>query len=543
MTVTVAHPSLRVERLIQRTLRLIRARPEILTAILCGVVIAIGQRGPDLPAQAYRVFLVRHHGLVAYDTHWYAGHPLPGYSLLFPPLAAFLGARLVGAFACVAGTAVFARLLRGRARTGDDVAIIWFAVISVVDLIVGRLPFALGLTFGIAALVAVKERHRWWALALAILCGCASPLAGAFLLLAAAAWWPQARGRTIPLGGAFVGIIAAALFGEGGWFPFPWTAVLIIMLLCIGGLVIVPRRQRLVRRGLACYALATLVLFPWDNPIGGNMIRLGAMMGGPVIALALMRAEKLWFGLDRRLVLGVVSIPLLIWGFAPLPTAFAVGRDNPSAHAKYYAGLLRYLDAHNGAAGRLEVPLTDSRWEADYLAAKVSLARGWERQLDRGRNDVLYDVNLSAKAYHQWLLDNGVRWVALPDVKLDDSETGEGRLLGDHTPSYLRLVWSNQHWKLWAVRDAQPIVSGPATLVNLGISSVELNATHTGAAIVLVRWTKFWRVTEGHACIAPTSSGWTQVDIQQPGLIKISADVNLGSLTGAGGAGSCSDNG
>src|SRR4051795_10094437 len=170
---TVARPGIRVERLVNRTVELMRARPEILTAVLCGIVLAIGQRGPDLPAQAYRVFLVRHHGLVAYDTHWYAGHPLPGYSLLFPPLAALLGPRLVGSLACIAGTAAFARLLRGRARTGDDLAIVWFAVVSVVDLVVGRLPFALGLSLGIGALVAVRERRPGWAWVLAILCGCA----------------------------------------------------------------------------------------------------------------------------------------------------------------------------------------------------------------------------------------------------------------------------------------------------------------------------------------------------------------------------------
>jgi hypothetical protein len=281
-------------------------------------------------------------------------------------------------------------------------------------------------------------------------------------------------------------------------------------------------------------------LFPWSNPIGGNMIRLGAMVGGPIIAIGLLRADRPWLRIDRRWVLGVVSIPLLIWGFAPLPNAFAVGRDNPSAHSSYYTGLLRYLDAHDGAAGRLEVPLTEGRWESDYLAAKVSLARGWERQVDRGRNDVLYDDELSAASYRRWLLANGVRWVALPDVPLDDSETGEGKLLGDHTPSFLRLVWQDKHWKLWAVRDARPIVTGAARLVKLDVSSVDLQATGIGTAIVLVRWTRFWRVTEGEACVAPTPDGWTQVEIQQPGPIRISATVGLGSLTGAGGKGSCS---
>ena len=543
MTVTIAHAGWRTDRLLARSWELLRARPEIITAILCGIVLAIGQRGPDLPAQAYRVFLVREHGLVTYDTHWYDGHPLPGYSLIFPPLAAFVGARLLGALACVAGTAAFARLIRGRARTGDDLAIVWFAVISVVDLIVGRLPFALGFTLGIGALVAVRERRPVWGWLLAIACACASPLAGAFLLVAAAAWWFDVKWRVMPLAGTLIGIGAAAVFGEGGWFPFVWTALLIIMLVCVGGLILIPRDQRLLRRGLLVYGCASIALFPWHNPIGGNMIRLGAILGGPVIALGLMRAGPRVLGFDKRVVLGVCSIPLLIWGFAPLPTAFAVGRDNPSAHGAYYSGLLRYLTAHNADEGRLEVPLTNSRWEADYLAAKVPLARGWERQLDRGQNDVLYNSHLSAAAYHKWLLDNGVRWVALPDVALDNSEVGEGRLLGDHTPSYLQLVWQNAHWKLWQVRDAQPLVRGPATLVNLGFSSMDLNATHAGTAVVLIRWTKFWRVTEGDACVAPSPDGWTMVTMKQPGLIRIEAQVGIASLTGSSDEGSCSSSG
>jgi len=79
--------------------------------------------------------------------------------------------------------------------------------------------------------------------------------------------------------------------------------------------------------------------------------------------------------------------------------------------------------------------------------------------------------------------------------------------------------------------------------VKLGISSVDLNATDVGSAVVLVRWTRFWRVTDGQACVAPTDDGWTQVDIERPGPITIEANVGLGSLAGAGGEGSCSDNG
>ncbi|MDQ1696936.1 MAG: hypothetical protein QOJ03_2289 [Frankiaceae bacterium] len=537
MTVSIAVPRLgwRHDRRLLRLGHGIRAHPEIVTALLCAVVLAIGQRGPDLPAQAYRVFLIRHHGLVAFDSHWYAGHALPGYSLLFPPLAAVVGARLVGALSCIAATAAFTRLLRGSQRSGHDLAVLWFAVVSVVDLVVGRLPFALGLAAGIGSVVAARDHRRGWALVLALACGCASPLSGAFLLLAAAVWLPSAGWRTVlPLGAGAVGIGTAALFGEGGWFPFPATTLLVILLLSVGGLVIVPRSSTLVRRGLLLYGVASIALFPFQNPIGGNMVRLGAVFSGPLIAFELWRS-------GRRRVLAVVAIPLLIWQFAPLPNALSAGRDNPSSEAGYYTGLLSYLSAHGAETSRLEVPLTTGRWESDYLATGISLARGWERQLDLGRNSVLYDKTLTAEAYHQWLLDTGVRWVALPDVSLDASEDGEQALLTGPTPSYLRPVWHDQHWKLWEVRDARPLVSGPAELVRLGVSSIDLRATGAGTAVVLVRWTRFWRVTEGNACVAPTDDNWTQVILSEPGPVTLTAKVGLGSLAGAGGDGSCSD--
>ena len=512
-----------------------RAHPEVVTALLCGVVLAIGQRGPDLPAQAYRVFMFRRHGLVAFDSHWYAGHPLPGYSLAFPPLAALVGARLVGALSCIAATAAFTRLLRGSRRTGHDLAVLWFAVVSVVNLIVGRLPFALGVAAGIGALVAARDGRRWWALVLALLCGCASPLAGAFLLLAAFTWWWTVGLRAAgPLAAASVGIVTAAVFGEGGWFPFPVGTLIVVMSLVVPGLVLLPRSATLVRRGLLVYGAVALTLFTFHNPIGGNIVRLGAVLAGPVVAYETMRARKYW-------VLALGFVPLLIWQFAPLPTSFAAGRGNPSAHAVYYQGLLGYLTSHGAERSRLEVPLTDGRWEADYLATKVSLARGWERQLDLAHNSVLYDHHLTSDAYHRWLLDNGVRWVALPDVPLDASEVGERALLDHDVPSYLRPVWHDLHWQLWEVRDARPLVSGVAELTRLGVSSIDLQANAAGTAEVLVRWTRFWRVTAGDACVRPTADGWTLVEVRSPGAVRLAARIDLGAITGAGRKGSCGD--
>ena len=521
-------------RAVARVVDVLRKRPELLTALLCALVLAAGIRGPDLPAQNYRVWLLRTHGLIIFDSHWYAGHTLPGYSLLFPPLAAVIGPRLLGALACVASTAAFTRLLRGRRDSGDDIAILWFAVVTVVDLVVGRLPFALGVAFGIGALAAVRERRGWWARALAVLCSAASPLAGAFLLLAGVACLPSIGWRrALPLAGPALGIAAAQVFGEGGFFPFPASELFAILGFCVASLVLAPRAAAIERRGLALYGLAAIALYLVPNPLGGNVIRLGAIFAGPLAAYVCMRH-------GMRTILLLVAAPLLTWQLWQVPDAIANGGEGRSAHASYYTGLIRYLDRHGGAVGRVEVPLTRGRWETDYLATTVPLARGWERQVDLAYNRVLYNPKLTASAYHQWLRDNGVRWVALPDVTLDSSETGEAALLTGPALSYLKPVWHNEHWQLWQVRDPTPLTRGPVQLVALGASTVDLRALSAGDATVLVRWTRFWRVTTGVGCVAPSPDGWTRLRLFGPGPIRISARVGLGSLAGGGGSGSCS---
>ncbi len=47
-------------------------------------------------------------------------------------------------------------------------------------------------------------------------------------------------------------------------------------------------------------------------------------------------------------------------------------------------------------------------------------------------------------------MDNGVRFVALPDVKLDYAAVAEGALLEAGVPG-LRPVWHDSHWKVYAV--------------------------------------------------------------------------------------------
>jgi len=87
-----------------------------LALLLAWVLVA--PRTPDLAAAAYRVDLFEHVGMAVYDEHWYAGHALPGYSVLFGPLAWLLGLRVVGGLSVLASVACFERLTVGAYGPG-----------------------------------------------------------------------------------------------------------------------------------------------------------------------------------------------------------------------------------------------------------------------------------------------------------------------------------------------------------------------------------------------------------------------------------------
>src|SRR5580704_62322 len=129
--------------------------------MLVGVWLALAPRSPDLAAQAYRASLFEHSGFTVWDNNWYAGHHLPGYSLVFPWLALLLGMRLVGALAVLVSTFAFERVALTvygpRARWGA----LCFAFAAAGDVWIGRLTFALGVTFAMLAVLALVRERPW----------------------------------------------------------------------------------------------------------------------------------------------------------------------------------------------------------------------------------------------------------------------------------------------------------------------------------------------------------------------------------------------
>jgi hypothetical protein len=493
--------------------------PWLLTLFLSALVIALNLRGPDLPAQYYRTWVARTAGLVAFNNQWYDGHSLPGYSVLFPPIAAALGARITGLLACTATTWAACRLLPGP----HDGAQIFFrlalAVGIVGELVIGQLPFALGLAFGLAALLAVTEGRPWLVLLMAACCSLSSPLAGLFLLLAGLSWAPQAGWRRLaPLGSAGLGMLVSFVTGgSGGRFPFPLVNLLGVLLFTVLTLAIAPRSSALIRRFAMIYGAVSTALFVVPNPVGSNIDRLGSTLALPAVGYLLLR-----YG--RRFLLALLIVPLLSWQLVPVATALANSAGDPSSSASYYTGLESFLATRDPVAGRLEVPFTREHWETMFLAQRFPLARGWERQLDLQYSAVLYKP-LTAAGYRAWLDANAVGLVALPDVPLDRGGAREAALLAD-PPSYLHEMWHDEHWTVWQVADAVPLASGPATLRALGISSFILDFPAPGTETVRIHAGRMWGIAEDSAaCLTTTDDGWFQVTAISSGVVRVHATV------------------
>lgn len=504
----------------RRTRGLIAALgPPALAAMLVTLALVLGWRGVDWPAQVYRVQLFRSYGWVGFDTGWYGGNFPFAYSVLFPPLAAALSVGVVAVGSAGAAAWAFGRLVASYGGRGGRVGSVVFAVGTVVPAAVGQLPYLLGVAFGLVALVSMRRRV-WLAVAAAAACGLTSPLAALFLALAAvvAAWTGRRWSPLLVAGAAMAPVTAVAVvYHQGGRFPFSGWNLLFLLAGCALTWLLVPGDERALRVGTVLYAAVAIGVFAIRSPIGDNFTRLGATVGVPLAATVMVRPRR-WLGV-------VLLLPLLVWQWSPALAAITSSGVDASSHAAFFAPLLTELGRVHAVPGRLEIPLTRARWETARVAPTMSLARGWERQLDLSDNSIFYRPGaLTVASYERWLDTNGITWVALPDIALDYSAVGEARLLDGSVP-YLRPVWRGAHWTLWQVIGSPGMVSGPAHLVSLAADQFTLAAAGAGEVTVRVRDSPLWTIDGGGGCVSGGPDGWTHVRITRTGTVRIVAGI------------------
>ncbi|WP_343448805.1 hypothetical protein [Micromonospora oryzae] len=512
-------------------------------AALGTAYLLLPRMGSDLSAQVARADFFAAHGAALVDFRWYGGiHPL-GYSLVSPPVMAVLGVRVTGVLALVASAAALAALLV-RTRVPRPLLGSLVGVLTIAgNLVSGRVTYGLGVAFGLAALLALtiptsvspgRRRLRvGLAVAAALLASATSPVAGLFVGLAGAALLLTRRygdGLALAVGAAVPLAVTGLLFGEGGWMNISRTDTVraVLTSLLVAALV----AYRPVRVGALLSAGGVLLASVVHTPVGLNATRLVVMFALPLLAAAARlpapAARRVPPGLRRGGVAGVALAALLAavcWWQPPVVPADLRSVGDPTSDPAYFAPLRAEL-ARRGLTGRVEVPPTRNYWEAALLG-DVPLARGWLRQADVDRNPLFFcqvpgaegtGVPLTAASYRDWLADNAVQYVAVPDAPLSWVGRPEVELVDKGLP-YLAEIWSTAHWRLYAVADPAPLVAPPGAFVEQDGASLTLRALGAGTIQVRVRYSRWLRV-DGRAMIAPGGE-WTVVSVPNAGVYRI----------------------
>jgi hypothetical protein len=489
--------------------------------VLATAAVLIGWHGVDLPAQLYRVGLFHRSGLTLWDSQWYGGHWTLNYSVIFPPIAGVIGVQVTAVLSATVAAWAFDRLAVGHFGPTGRIGSVLFAAGTLAQVAIGQLPFLLGEALALCAFWAARRRHFRLAVPLGVAAALASPLAGAFLVLAAgsslvASWRLPLRRAGLVLLVAVPALLVlglGVLFPGPGVMPFPLSDFLPFAAMMAVVLLVVPRQERGVRLALALYLAAIAGSFVLHTPVGGNISRLGECIGAPLAACLLWPR--------RRLVLAALIVPLAFSQWAPAFGTFPTDRSDPSTSAVYFTPMLGFLDSVRSPLGRVEIVPTARHWEAAYAAPTVPLARGWERQLDTADNPIFYsDGALTPDSYRAWLTDNGVRYVALPDAPLDFAGEAEGRLV-DAGVAGLRLAWTDAHWRVFEVVGSAGMVEGPARLDRVDGETAVLTVTAPGPVLVRIRYNARWAVVEGAGAVHPAAGGWIEVEACQPGELRL----------------------
>ena len=209
------------------------AREALLSAAAAGTFAALlawmAPPGNDLAAHVYQRTLFLDHGFTLWNNFWYAGrYSFVTYSLIYYPLAAALGIRLLAVATIASATLAFAVLVwkewGPRARwSSRTFAVVWAGIV-----LSAAFPFALGAALAMLALWALQAKRPWRFAGLAALTAAASPVAFLLLTLVVvgiAIGRQSAWGLRAATGAALLAIGGTELllwrtFPEGGRFPF-----------------------------------------------------------------------------------------------------------------------------------------------------------------------------------------------------------------------------------------------------------------------------------------------------------------------------------
>lgn len=478
--------------------------------------------GTDLSAQLARANFASHYPSAAYDFSWYSGIYPASYSLLAPYIFALAGTRTVAAAAAIVAAGLMAWLFVRHRMPAARWSALWVGIGLGAGLLAGRATFTLGLAAATAAVAVVDASRpaRHWRLAmggvLALLASMFSPLAGAFIGVAAVAFvLTRRRWEGIVIGAAAalpLGVVAL-LFGSGGLQPITILNGGPALALAVLVFISAPRNWRVIRIGAAVYAVAVVCAWVLPSAVGSNVERLGLMLGGPLL-IATTR--------HRRRALAICGLVIAVfWQLAIPARDLLFGRSAISPPASTTA-LVKALQTRHADRARVEAVPQYGHWESEQLAAVVPLARGWERQLDTVRNPLFYgeaSEHLTPAKYRHWLHHNAVHYVAISDAIPDYAAKKEAKIVRSGQP-WLRPVWHDASWTLYQVAHPTPLASPPAQVVSTTPAKLTLSTSRGGTTTIRIRWSRFL-VVDGKGRLSKAGE-WTQLTVPGPGTYHVS---------------------
>jgi len=509
-------------------------------ATLAAALAWFGPPGSDFAAHLYQSTVFEDRGFGIWNNFWYAGrYSFVTYSLLYYPLAALIGIKLLAVLSI--GTAALAFGVVATREWGADArwAIRSFAVVWAGVVLSGAFPFALGTALALLALWAIQTGRLGPFALLTVLVLAASPVAFVLLavVLAGIALARSSRGTELALPLAIlcavtsIELLLLRLFPAGGRYPFSLPEFAAACVFCGLGILLTWRvtTAGVLRWTYVVYLIACTTAYLVPSGLGENIARIRyAAIPIAILTLSLRRWRPLWLAL-LALALAVA------WNLTPLAGNFVKTSRDAAATPAYWGPAISFLQANLSPSYRVEAVDTVGHWPAAYLpAAGIPIARGWFRQDDFPRNDVLYS-ELTRTAYLGWLRSLGVRYVVLPDAPLDYSAKEEGALIAGGR-SGLVEVFRSAHTTVFEVPSPRSIVTGPGNprVLNLGQTSATLALDRPGRYRVAINWSPYWSTAVG--CLSRATDGTVQLTATRSGIVRLDLSVNAqGALAALGG--------
>jgi len=503
-------------------------------AFLSTIFLVAVPPGVDFAAHVYQRALFIQHGFSLWNNFWYAGqYSFITYSLLYYPLAAWLGIKLLAVATISTSALAFAVVVlrqwgadaRWSSRT---FAVVWAGIV-----LTAAFPFALGTALALLAIWALQGRRLWRFSLFAVLTLAASPLS--FLLLALVllgiAIGRHTDRRTVVVAGIAVGILGLVevalwrIFPDNGRYPFSIWELLGAFVFCGFGIVLCWGIERMgaLRFVFPVYAVACTLAFVIPSDLGDNVLRVRYIAFPIGVLLVAMRQ---W----RPRIVCLVGLGLaLAWNVSPFVGSLTASSGDPTASAAFWSPAITYLHEHLTPSYRVEAVDTSGHWPAYYLPkAGIPLARGWFRQHDFPQNALLYG-RFGPKAYMTWLRRLGVRYVVLAKAPTDYSSEAEGDLLASGRLP-LRIVMATPTLTIYAVPNAHRIVTGPgpSRVVSMSEDGMSVWLGQPGLYRIAVSYSAYWHASTG--CVASGKDGMIRLTARSRGYVKMTFRVSAGRM-------------